>query len=123
MPIYEYQAQNPLKSCSKCRYGFETIQGIKEEPLLHCPDCNHEVRKLISRCHAAVYETSRESISLEKKIQNYEKTNRWSQAAELADKFAHRTKDQKMKERALDNYEKAGYDPATLARHAGSKDD
>lgn len=123
MPIYEYQALHATKNCDKCKHGFETIQGLEEEPLVRCPDCHHEIKKLISKCHAAVYEQSRESVRLEKKIQHYEKTNRWSHAAELADTLAHQSKNQKLKDRALDNYKKAGYDPATLDRHSKIDDD
>ena len=116
MPIYEYQALDLSKGCGKCRQGFEAIQGVNEAPLPHCPDCQGDIRKLISRCHAVVIEPSPDSTRLEKTIYEYEKTNRWSHAAELADSFAHQTHDAKMKERALDNYKKAGYDPATLDR-------
>ena len=118
MPIYEYQAIDTLKGCGKCRHGFEAIQGVKEDPLPHCPACKGDIKKLISRCHAVVLEQSPDSISLEKKIHEYEKTNRWSHAAELADSFAHQTHDPQMKERAWDNYKKAGYDPATLDRQS-----
>lgn len=117
MPIYEYQALDPLKGCDKCSHGFEAIQGIEDEPLLSCPDCNGKVKKLISKCHAAIYEPSRENFRIEKKIHDYEKSNQWSHAAELADTFAHQSKDRQMKERALDNYKKAGYETATLDKH------
>ena len=123
MPIYEYQALNPQKGCNKCRHVFETIQRIEDEPLLNCPDCNGKVKKLISKCHAAIYEQSPDSSMIEKRINDYERSNRWSHAAELADKFAHKSKNQKMKERALDNYKKAGYDAATLDKHTKILDD
>ena len=32
MPIFEY-------SCTSCSHEFETIQGIKEAPLIKCPAC------------------------------------------------------------------------------------
>ncbi len=32
MPIFEY-------ICSACNYEFETLQGIKENPLTDCPVC------------------------------------------------------------------------------------
>jgi predicted nucleic acid-binding Zn ribbon protein len=121
VPIYEYQACNPQKSCNKCRDGFETIQGLKEEPLALCPLCHHPITKLISKCHAAIYENSDEKIHIERKINDYEKANKWSHAAELADKVALQAKDPKMKERALENYNKAGYDPAVLNRYSEDK--
>lgn len=123
MPIYEYQALDPLRGCNKCRQGFETIQGIADKPLRRCPDCNGKIKKLISKCHAAIYEPSQESIRIEKTIHEYEKSEQWGHAAELADNFAHQSKDRNMRERALNNYKKAGYDASTLDRHAKITDD
>ena len=42
MPTYEYQ-------CKKCHYIFEEFQPITAEPLQHCPVCNGEVFRLISK--------------------------------------------------------------------------
>jgi len=109
MPIYEYQADISEKSCTICREGFEYIQGIDEKPLSHCPHCGKKVKKIISWCHAAVIDTSPEYTSTEKKIAEYEKAGLYSHAAELADKHSHKTKDKLLKERALENYKKAGY--------------
>jgi hypothetical protein len=75
------------------------------------------VRKLISWCRAAVLEAPEENVRTEDRIRNYEKEGMWSHAAELADKQAEKTRDPGLRTRALDNYEKAGYDPGTLARH------
>ncbi|MDD5648400.1 MAG: hypothetical protein PHY03_05665 [Dehalococcoidia bacterium] len=47
-------------------------------------------------------ETSAEAVALDTKLRDYEKQGMWSHAAELADKSA-------LKERAMDNYKKAGY--------------
>ena len=41
MPIYEYK-------CLSCGYRFERFQAISEEPVKECPQCNGEVKKLIS---------------------------------------------------------------------------
>jgi hypothetical protein len=75
------------------------------------------VRKLISWCRAAVLETAEEAARTEDRIRSYEKEGLWSHAAELADKQAEKSRDPGLKSRALDNYEKAGYDPGMLARH------
>ncbi len=40
MPTYEYE-------CLKCKYRFEKLQGIKDEPLKVCPKCGGKLRKLI----------------------------------------------------------------------------
>ena len=110
MPIYEYQAVRPDRGCDQCKRGFEILQGISEDTLSECPSCQEAVRKLISRCHAAVIETSEESLKKESQITEYEKTGMWSHAAELADKYSEKTKDKALKTRALEDYRKAGYD-------------
>ena len=109
MPLYEYQALNPAHSCRHCRDSFEILQGIHDQPQGACPDCGEPVRKIISRCHAAVMETSPEQASVGKALMEYEKSGKWSHAAELADKQAEKTKDSSLRNRALDNYKKAGY--------------
>ena len=48
MPIYEYEAKDPEKSCPACRTRFEVAQRIVEPPLTACPACGNPVRKLIS---------------------------------------------------------------------------
>jgi len=117
MPIYEYQAVDPKTACPVCRRPFEHLQGLRDEPLDACPECGAPVRKLISRCRAAVLEASEEVVRTEGRIRAYEKEGMWSHAAELADKQAEKTRDAGLKTRALDNYEKAGYDAGTLSRH------
>jgi len=100
MPIYEYR---PLQSgCSYCGKGFDVMQKITEQPLLSCPKCGGEVRRAISRFSACVSETSEETASLDNKLKGYEAEGMWSHAAELADKAG-------LKERAMDDYKKAGY--------------
>ncbi|MGD2127104.1 MAG: zinc ribbon domain-containing protein [Desulfobacteraceae bacterium] len=118
MPIYEYQAQNLKKACSRCRDPFELLQGIGEARLTACPKCGNAVRKIISWCHSAVVEASEESTRVEKKVKEYEDSGMWSHAAELADKHSEKTKDKDLKMRALDNYKKAGYDSDSLAKSA-----
>lgn len=41
MPTYEYK-------CEKCGHLFEKFQGISEEPVKHCPECEGKVKRLIS---------------------------------------------------------------------------
>jgi putative FmdB family regulatory protein len=100
MPIYEYR---PIQSgCSYCGRGFDVLQKISEPLLLSCPKCGAEVRRAISRFAACVSETTTETASLDSRLNNYEAEELWSHAAELADKAG-------LKERAMDNYKKAGY--------------
>lgn len=40
MPTYEYK-------CIECGYRFEKFQGIKEEPIKECPECDGKVKRLI----------------------------------------------------------------------------
>jgi len=123
MPIYEYQALNPEKGCRYCRSAFEVLQGVTDKPKNSCPECGGRVRKIISRCHAAIFETPEEHARIRKNIKEYENAGMWSHAAELADKHSEKTKDGDMRLRALDNYKKAGYDARTLEKHANIKDE
>ncbi len=41
MPVYEYE-------CSDCDKVFEVQQKISDEPVKICPECQGEVRKLVS---------------------------------------------------------------------------
>ena len=109
MPIYEYQALETGKSCPKCRTGFEVLQDIDDEPISACDYCGNKVKKIISWCHSAVIEHSEEHLKANKKIKDYEKNGMWSHAAELADKHSEKSNDDKLKQRALENYKKAGY--------------
>jgi hypothetical protein len=67
----------------------------------NCPRCSAEVRRLVSPFSACAVETA-DSATLENKLQDYESQGMWSHAAELADNSG-------LKERALDDYRKAGY--------------
>ena len=122
MPIYEYQAIDPQKGCSKCRDRFEVLQKVNDPPLNRCPSCGGKIRKIISWCRAAIVESSEESLKVERKIQEYEREGMWSHAAELADKHAEKTKDASLRMRALDNYKKAGYDVDRLSKYADFED-
>lgn len=110
MPIYEYQAKDPAKGCAHCIAPFEEIQGMSDAPLKACPECGGAVRKIISRCRAAIMEMSEEQRQVEDSIGGHERAGRWSHAAELADKHSEKTNDSALKNRAMDNYKKAGYD-------------
>ena len=121
MPIYEYESRHPERGCEKCRIRFEVIQHTREAPLKECPACGSPVKKVISRCLAAIVETPEETARVETRIKEYEKQGMWSHAAELADTHSEKTKDKTLKSRALEDYKRAGYDTRTLDKHA-SKD-
>jgi putative FmdB family regulatory protein len=48
VPFYEYQAEDPKKSCKHCKDRFDELQSIHAEPLKCCPKCNNPVKKLVS---------------------------------------------------------------------------
>ncbi len=49
MPIYEYIATEPTKSCRICAKGFELQRPLDRPPLELCPLCRKPVRKVISQ--------------------------------------------------------------------------
>lgn len=115
MPIYEYQAANKDLSCPTCSDSFEAFQGINEEPIASCPQCGNKVRKTISLCRAVVVEGNEEDARVNRSIREYESAGMWSHAAELSDKHSEKTGDSSLKDRALENYKKAGYKVDGLA--------
>lgn len=123
MPIYEYQSSSPGNACLKCRRPFEVLQIGMKKPLRRCPSCGKPVKRVLSRCHAAVTEHSEEDRRVKRSIKEYESSGMWSHAAELADKHAEKKKDGALRLRALDNYRKAGYDADSLAKHAETSND
>ena len=50
MPIYEYiseHPEDPARSCTMCRRGFELMRPAYREPLTRCMYCKNPVRKRI----------------------------------------------------------------------------
>lgn len=123
MPIYEYQAKSPKKSCRHCCTPFEMLQAMRDEPLRTCPECGAAVRRIISWCRSNVMETTEDHRRVESRVKDYETAGMWSHAAELADKHSEKVKDKSLRLRALDNYRKAGYDADTLSKHADFNQD
>jgi len=48
-------------------------------------------------------------VRVENQVREYEREGMWSHAAELADKHSETTGDTALKQRAYDDYHKAGY--------------
>jgi putative FmdB family regulatory protein len=117
MPIYEYVSTEPGRSCPKCREPFEVIQGAGEKGPAICPACGGGIKKIISRCRAAVIEPAEAYQAADAAIREHEREGRFSHAAELADKVSERAGDPSLKGRALENYAKAGYSRDMLDRH------
>jgi putative FmdB family regulatory protein len=110
MPIYEYEAVSPGRKCRKCSTVFEVIQRISDSPLASCPDCRGEVRRRISRPRVILPGSARGHDEVEQKVADYERQGMYSHAAELADKESEKPEKAKLKDRAMENYKKAGYD-------------
>jgi hypothetical protein len=49
MPIYEYIAEDPEKSCRICAKGFELMRPLDRAPLEFCLYCKNPIRKVISQ--------------------------------------------------------------------------
>jgi len=48
MPVYDYIADNPDRSCPRCAKGFEAVQSIHDARLTVCPQCGTPVTKCIT---------------------------------------------------------------------------
>lgn len=104
MPLYEYRCVDPAKGCRLCRAGIEHIAKGSADELKKCPVCGASVRRIFSSFSvSSPVTTDDEDARIEHRIKDYEKAGMFSHAAELADKSG-------MKERAMENYKKAGYD-------------
>jgi len=110
LPIYEYEAVSPEKKCRKCAFSFEAIQRLSDPPLRFCPDCGKEVRRKISRTRVILPGSARGRDEVENQVAEYERKGMYSHAAELADKESEKPEKSPLKERAMEDYRKAGYD-------------
>ncbi len=108
MPIYEYESIG--QGCRKCSRTFEVIQRIADAPLASCPDCRAPIRRKISRPQVIIPGSARGNDDVENKVADYERQGRYSHAAELADKESEKPEKAQLKERAMENYKKAGYE-------------
>ncbi len=48
MPIREYIAVDPKKSCKTCKVAFEQVEQMDDPPKTICPECGHAVQRQIS---------------------------------------------------------------------------
>ena len=109
MPIYEYEARDPGGKCRKCSSVFEVIQRISDAPLTKCPECQKEIWRRISRPRVILPGSAKGSDEVEQKVADYERKGMYSHAAELADKESEKPEKARLKERAMEDYKKAGY--------------
>ena len=110
MPIYEYEGIPSKRKCKKCASVFEVLQPISAAPLASCPECGGAVRRRISRPRVILPGSAKGGSTVEKKIAAYEQQGMYSHAAELADQEGEKPEKSHLKERAMNNYRKAGYD-------------
>jgi putative FmdB family regulatory protein len=109
MPIYEYEAISPGRKCKQCNSIFEVIQRLSDPPLTSCPECRKEIRRKISRPRVILPGLAKGNDEVEKKVAEYERQGMYSHAAELADKESEKPEKARLKERAMEDYRKAGY--------------
>ena len=121
MPIYEYENPDPATACARCANRFELIRPAGAGTVSVCPECGAPVRRVVSRCRAVVAAHDLSQVRAGSAVADYERQGKWSHAAELAEKLSESTKDQSLRDRALDNYKKAGYDAASLDSYAQKK--
>ena len=107
MPTYAYKTIDSEKSCNYCRRGFEIIQRMTESVLTLCPQCKNPISRVLFAPTVVI--KGRPLTETDRKIRDYENEGKWSHAAELADKEAEKTKREDLKNRALEDYKKAGY--------------
>ncbi|MBM4331653.1 MAG: zinc ribbon domain-containing protein [Deltaproteobacteria bacterium] len=110
MPIYEYEAASTGRRCKKCALTFEVIQRLSDPPLNSCPECSQGIRRKISRPRVILPGSARGTDEIEQKVAEYERQGMYSHAAELADKESEKPEKTHLKERAMEDYKKAGYD-------------
>jgi putative FmdB family regulatory protein len=48
MPIREYKAVDPKKSCRHCKEGFEEVESIEAEAKTTCPRCGEKIERQLS---------------------------------------------------------------------------
>lgn len=121
MPIYEYENPDPANACAGCANRFELIRPAGAEAVSVCPECGAPVQRVVSRCRAVVAAHDAPNARAGTAVADFERQGKWSHAAELAEKLSAATKDQSLRDRALDNYKKAGYDAASLDSYARKK--
>jgi putative FmdB family regulatory protein len=48
MPIREYAAADPRKSCAHCKEGFEEVESLNATALKKCPKCGNQILRQLS---------------------------------------------------------------------------
>ena len=51
MPIREYMATDPARSCAYCQAGFERVEPVECPPFPICPESCNPVRRQLATTH------------------------------------------------------------------------
>ena len=81
MPIYEYEPDD--RECLMCEGCIEVIQALGEEPLVYCPQCGLEVKRVVSRASFKVSTPSGADRAAEKGLTTFRRTQKgmWEKVA------------------------------------------
>ena len=75
MPTYQYR-------CLKCKYEFEIVQKMVDDPLAECPECKGKIKRLIGAGAGIIfkgdgfYSTDYRSDSYKKQAEKENKTTK-----------------------------------------------
>jgi len=58
MPIREYKAVDPKKSCSFCREGFERVEPMDCPVFPFCPECGMPVERQLAQSRVGASKSS-----------------------------------------------------------------
>jgi len=100
MPIYEYE-------CGKCRSIFEVILDVGATPP-PCPTCESRKTKRLMTAPAIHVKQDRATARIEKRVKDYLKDGKLSDATRFADKAASIVKSDKVKRIADKLHQKTG---------------
>ncbi|MGD8758296.1 MAG: zinc ribbon domain-containing protein [Deltaproteobacteria bacterium] len=100
MPIYDYE-------CADCGFIFEVISDGRGHPPL-CPSCGGGQAKKLMAAPAIHIKTDRATARIEKRVKDYLKDGKISDATCFADKARSMVKSEKVKRIADKLHEKTG---------------
>ena len=110
MPIYEYEPLRPKAGCDKCATcggTFEAIVRIGASPP-PCPSCRSRKNTKLMGAPAIQIKEARATGRIEKRVKNYLKDGKFSEATRFADKASSMVKSDKVKRIADKLHEKTG---------------
>ena len=76
MPIREYSAVDPKKSCRTCKMGFEMVEQVNDDPLTACPECGNRVERQLSAPSVGASESGLHDPAKSAGFTTYKKTGK-----------------------------------------------